>query len=205
MAASTRIGPADTDIVFDLGGVLIDWDPRYLFRDRLGQPVEVVERFLTDVCTPAWQGQVDGGRRFDDATRMLIEQHPEHRQWIHRYRSDWELMFRGEHAGTVELLHRLAAAGYRLHALSNYPGEHIAFLYRRFPFMSAFHTVVVSGLVGLAKPDAAVFRYLLERAAPRRCLLIDDRPDNVAEARRCGLLAARWPVERGAVEAAALS
>ena len=185
------------DIVFDLGGVLIDWDPRYLFRDRLGGEPDAVETFLDTVCTPQWHARLDGGTRFGEHTRELADRFPEHRLWIEHYSTDWERMFAGAFPDTVACLERLVDNGYRLHALSNYPAERIRFLYRAFPFMRRFHTVVLSGLVRAQKPDEALYRYLLERIGRRPCLFVDDREENVAAARRCGMHAMLFGREDG--------
>ncbi|HEY8519597.1 MAG TPA: HAD family phosphatase [Gammaproteobacteria bacterium] len=175
------------DVVFDLGGVLIDWDPRYLLCDHLELPPEDVERFLATVCTPEWHTTIDAGRPFAAAAAELAGRFPEHREWIEAYCRGWHRMFAGHFPETVALLDDLAAGGYRLHALSNYPGEQIGFLYERFPFMAKFETVVLSGLVGATKPDPAIYRHLLARLDGRPALFVDDRAENVAAAKRCGL------------------
>lgn len=185
------------DIVFDLGGVLIDWDPRYLFGDHLaGDPGEV-ERFLATVCTPAWHARLDAGASFAAETAALAARHPDHAAWINRYGTDWPRMFRGPIAATVECLVHLEQQGFRLHALSNYPAEHLAFLYREFDFMKRFDTVVVSGLVGASKPDERIFHYLAARIRHRPCLFVDDRMENVDAARRCGLATVHFTREAG--------
>lgn len=180
------------DIVFDLGGVLIDWDPRYLFRDHLGGDARAVEEFLGTVCTAQWHARLDAGSRFLESTAQLAREHPQHRDWIERYSSGWERMFRGSLAESVAQIARLRAGGFRLHALSNYPAERIRFLYRAFPFMADFHTVVLSGLVGATKPDPRIYDYLLARIGRRDCLFVDDREENVEAARRCGMQAVRF-------------
>lgn len=185
------------DVVFDLGGVLIDWDPRYLFRDHLaGDPGEV-EAFLERVCTPAWHARLDGGASFKAETQSLAERFPHRQEWIARYERDWERMFAGAFEASVGCLETLAKRRYRLHALSNYPAEYLAFLYRRFPFMARFDTVVISGLIGVTKPDERIYRYLLERLDGRPCLFVDDRAENVDAARRCGMFAFRFRPEDG--------
>src|SRR5690606_35907709 len=104
------------DVVFDLGGVLIDWDPRYLFRDHLaGDPGEV-DAFLEQICTPQWHARLDGGASFDHETRALAERFPQHAQWILRYGREWERMFAGVFDDSVACLEALAGRGYRLHA-----------------------------------------------------------------------------------------
>ncbi len=180
------------DVVFDLGGVLVDWDPRYLLRDALCGEAAAVETFLATVCTPEWHAQLDAGGSFAALTRELAGRHPEHAAWIESYAQGWERMFAGDLLETVRHLQSLRARGYRLHALSNYPAERIRFLYRRFPFMAAFDTVVISGLVRAVKPHRPIFDYLLERIGHRDCIFVDDREENVAAARSCGLRAVHF-------------
>jgi 2-haloacid dehalogenase len=175
------------DVVFDLGGVLIDWDPRYLFCSHLGWDRAATERFLRTVCTARWQNQLDRGRSFGTSIEELVRRFPDRREEVRMYGEGWERMFAGEHAQATAFLRELAARGYRLHALSNYPAEKVAFLYRAFPFMRVFETVVISGLIGIAKPDKAIFEYLLARIGGRPCLFVDDRSDNLDAASRCGM------------------
>ena len=197
-------GTVVSDVIFDLGGVLIDWDPRYLLRDHLaGDPGEV-DAFLRDVCPPEWHARLDGGASFAAETRALAERFPQHASWITSYAADWERMFAGALPGTVECLETLARRGYRLHALSNYPAEHIRFLYRRFPFMQHFETVVLSGLVGTTKPDEALYRYVLERIDGRAAVFVDDRPENVAAAIRVGIRAMEFDRREGPARLLAL-
>jgi HAD superfamily hydrolase (TIGR01549 family) len=101
-------------------------------------------------------------------------------------------MFAGAIEDSVAQVARLRAGGFRLHALSNYPAEQVRFLYRRFPFMSSFHTVVLSGLVGATKPDERIYAYMLSRIGHRKCVFVDDREENVEAARRCGMRAIRF-------------
>lgn len=180
-----RSGPI-RDIVFDLGGVLIDWDPRYLYRDHLAADAGDVESFLASVCTPVWHKRLDGGASFAAETSALAARFPRHADWIARYAREWERMFAGAYSETEACLRELVDRGYRVHALSNYPAEHVAFLYRRFAFMRDFHTVVLSGIVGTVKPDERLYRYLLDRIGGGPCLFVDDREENVEAARRCG-------------------
>lgn len=175
------------DVVFDLGGVLVDWNPRYLFRDHLGGDPAEVDAFLERVCTPEWHARLDGGASFVAETRALAERFPQHAHWISCYGTKWERMFAGAFDETVACVELLAGRGYRLHALSNYPAEHVRFLYRRFPFMRRFETVVLSGLLGRTKPDEAIYRYVLDRIGGRPCVFVDDRPENVAAAARVGM------------------
>jgi 2-haloacid dehalogenase len=178
-----------TDVVFDLGKVLVDWDPRHLYRQRFGGDEPAMERFLAEVCSPEWHHRIDRGQSWEAAIAEAVARHPRQAAHIRAYRDGWETMFAGEIPGTAALLYHLEAAGLRLHALSNYPAEPVDFLYRRFPWMSLFEHVVISGRIALAKPEPEIFHHLLQRIArpPERCLFIDDRPENVAAALAVGL------------------
>lgn len=185
--AAALAGRGIRDVVFDLGGVLIDWDPRYLLRDHLRLEASEVEDFLARVCTPEWHMTLDAGQPFAAAARALGERFPERQRWIEAYCDGWAEMFAGAFDEAVAVLRELTAGGCRVHALSNYPAEHVAFLYRRFPFMSEFDTVVISGLVGVTKPAPAIYAHLQGVLDSRPCVFLDDRAENVAAARACGI------------------
>lgn len=187
-------GSTITDVIFDLGHVLVDWDPRYLYRVRFAGDEVAMEDFLSRVCGPDWHRRVDAGLPWEQAIAELLPRHPAHAEHIRAYRSGWAQMFAGEVPGTVALLRGLQADGYRLHALSNYPVEPVDFLYQRYPWMDVFEHVVISGRLGVSKPDRRIYEHLLgviERA-PQHCLFIDDRPENVAGARILGIDAIRF-------------
>ncbi len=175
------------DVVFDLGGVLIDWDPRYLFRDRLGLEPGAVEEFLATVCTPEWHARVDAGRPFRAAAAELAARFPDRRDWIEAYCDGWADMFAGHFDDALGVVRELQQAGFAVHALSNHPADHVAWLYRRFPFMREFDTVVISGLVGVTKPNRAIYEHLRAALRQRPCVFLDDRLENVVAARDCGI------------------
>ncbi len=210
MATPTRTYPSSradrlTDVVFDLGHVLVDWDPRYVYRERFGGDTQAMEAFLAEVCSPAWHHTVDRGRPWDEALAERIERFPEHAEHIRAYREHWPGMFAGDLPESVRVLRSLHSAGLRLHALSNYPAEPVGFLYERFDWMTLFEHVIISGRLGIAKPEPGIYAHLLdtiERPASR-CLFIDDREDNIAAARAAGLDAVHFTA--GAQLAAALT
>ncbi|MGD2166479.1 MAG: HAD family phosphatase [Gammaproteobacteria bacterium] len=185
------------DIVFDLGKVLVDWDPRYLFVRHLGVPAPDAERFLTEICSPSWHIELDRGRTFDEGIALLLESHGAHRVWIESYAKEWPRMFAGAISSTVVQLQELHAQGHRIHALSNYPPQQIRFLYDRFEFMQLFHTVVISGLLGIVKPDPEIFDRLLESIGADSCIFIDDREENVAAASAAGIEAIHFTPDKG--------
>lgn len=192
------------DVVFDLGMVLVDWDPRHLFVRHLGIAPDEAERFLSEVCSPDWHIELDRGRTFDEAVRQLSEAHPRYSEWIGSYAREWPRMFAGVIDSTVAQLHALHRSGVTLHALSNYPPQRIRFLYERFDFMQMFHTVVISGLLRVVKPDPEIFERLLATIDCESCVFIDDREENVAAAAQAGIEAIHFTPADGPLRLAAL-
>jgi 2-haloacid dehalogenase len=178
-------------VVFDLGGVLIDWNPRYLYRSLFDGDEDGMERFLADVTTPEWNLQQDGGRTWREAVDVLSAQFPAHRELIAAYDERWEEMLGGAIEGTVEILADLRQAGLRLAALSNWSAEKFPIARRRYPFLEWFETIVISGEVGLAKPDPRLYRHLLDVTGfePRCTIFIDDSNANVKAAAELGMTA----------------
>jgi 2-haloacid dehalogenase len=172
-------------VVFDLGGVLLDWNPRHLYRSIFRDDAATMERFLATVCTPAWNVELDRGHSFEAAVESLQQQFPEHHDHIAAYRARWIDMIGGTIDGTVEILELLAARDIALYALSNIPREGFDHASRKFPFFAHFRGALVSGDEGIIKPDPAIFRLLAQRFGldPKRTLLIDDVPANAEGAR----------------------
>jgi 2-haloacid dehalogenase len=180
-------------VVFDLGGVLIDWDPRYLYRKLLADEA-AVEEFLATVCTPEWNAEQDRGRPFAEGVAELVERHPAHAAAIAAYAERWSEMLGGTIPGAVELLAELRAAGMPLYALTNWSAETFVIARERFELLSWFDGVLVSGEERMSKPDPAIFRLLLERfgLAPEATFYVDDSEPNVAAARDLGIDAVRF-------------
>lgn len=178
-----------TVAIFDLGGVLVDWDPRHLYRKLFAGNEEAMEHFLASVCTPAWNLCQDAGRSFAEATAILAKDHPEQRHLIEAWGARFDETMRGPIAGTVEILAELRALGVPLYALTNWSAETFPLGRRRFGFFSWFRDIVVSGEEKMVKPDPRLFRLLLERyaIAPETAVFIDDNPRNVAAASALGL------------------
>jgi 2-haloacid dehalogenase len=185
--------PAIEAVIFDLGGVLIEWDPRHLYRELL--PDEpAVERFLAEVCTPAWNARQDEGRSFDEGVAELIDLHPGQEELIRAYADRWEEMLRGEIEGSAALLAELDTAGVPLFALTNWSTETFPIAQERFGFLRRFRDIVVSGREGVAKPDPRLFEIAVRRfgVAPSRCLYVDDSEANVEVAARLGFVVERF-------------
>jgi 2-haloacid dehalogenase len=180
-------------VVFDLGGVLIDWDPRYLYRKLLADEA-AVEEFLATVCTPAWNAEQDRGRPFAEGIAELVERHPAHAAAIAAYHERWPEMLGGEVPGSVEVLAELRGAGVPLYALTNWSAETFGVARERFGFLEWFEGVLVSGEERLIKPDPRIFRLLLDRFGldPASTVFVDDSEANVAAARELGLDAVRF-------------
>jgi 2-haloacid dehalogenase len=185
--------PTPTTVIFDLGAVLIDWNPRYLYRSLIDDPDEM-ERFLAEVTTAAWNHEQDRGRRWDDAVAQLVEQHPAHAALIRAYHERWPEMLGEQIHDTVEILAELRAAGVSLYALTNWSAETWPIALERYPFLGWFRGIVVSGEVGAAKPERAVYDALTERygVVAAESVFIDDQPRNVEAARNLGFGAIRF-------------
>ena len=177
-------------VVFDLGGVLIDWDPRHLYRTIFtGPDAEAdMELFLAQVCTPEWNAEQDRGRTLAEATAILVERHPDQAELIEAYYGRWDEMLGRPIEGTVRVAAALKRGGLRLVALSNWSAETFPRARRRMTFLDDFDGVLISGAVGLIKPDRAIFDLVAQRhqIAPSRAIFIDDSPKNVAAAAEAG-------------------
>ena len=187
--------PADrpTAVVFDLGGVLIDWNPRHLYRRLIPDEAEL-ERFVRDVVSPEWNLEHDRGRSFDEGIALLTAAHPEQAELIAAFRDRWPEMLGGPIEPTVRVLDELRTAGVRLLALTNWSAETYPIGQARFPFLAWFEAVIVSGEERIVKPDPAIFRILAERhgLTPERTVFIDDLAANVAAAAALGFRAVRF-------------
>lgn len=178
-----------TTVVFDLGGVLIDWDPRHLYRKLFPGDAAGMERFLAEVCTGAWNLQQDAGRSWAEGTAQLRDAHPGQAALIDAFHHRWPEMIAGPIAGTVEILAALRAAGAPLFALTNWSAETFPVALERFDFMAWFQGIVVSGQEKLIKPDPRIYRLLVERHGlrPEELVYIDDNPGNAAAATALGM------------------
>ena len=185
----TPIPGPRTVVIFDLGGVLIEWNPRYLYRKLFAGDEAAMEHFLANVCTPAWNEQQDAGRTFAEATRALMPQHADKRELIEAWSTRFGEMIPGPIDGTVEVLATLRARDVPLYALSNWSAETFPPQRRRFPFLSWFKDIAVSGFERVIKPDPRIFRILLERNRidPETAVYVDDVERNAAAATRLGI------------------
>lgn len=187
MNATPTTAPV-TAVIFDIGGVLVDWDPRHLFQ-KLFDDSEAMEQFLGEVCTRDWHDRLDAGRPVDEAVRELAARYPHEAHLIFAYRDRFGEMFRGEIEGSVALLRQLHDRGLPLFALTNFSADFFGDFCRDFPFTALFRDILVSGAEKMVKPDLRIYDLALSRFGlnARHTLFIDDRAENVAAADRHGL------------------
>ncbi|MEW9570688.1 HAD family hydrolase [Rhodanobacter sp. Si-c] len=179
--------PVDT-VIFDLGNVLIAWDPRLLYRQLFDHEDEM-EWFLRAVCNGAWNERQDAGRPWTEAVAVLQARFPDYAPLIDAYRLRWVETLGGAIDGSVALLAELKARGVRLLALTNWSQETFPVARQRYAFLDWFEGIVVSGEERLVKPNPRIYQRLLERyrVDPRSALYIDDAPRNVAAAEALGM------------------
>jgi len=180
-------------VVFDLGGVLIDWNPRYVYR-RLFASEADIDAFMAETGIMEMNATLDAGRPFAECVGELAARFPHHAAPIRAWQEKWADMLGGALEETVALLDRLRSAGTPVYALTNWSAETFPVAQARFPFLGWFRHVVVSGEVGLVKPDPRIFDIVLRwtNTAARQTLFIDDSPKNVEAARRLGFQALRF-------------
>jgi 2-haloacid dehalogenase len=175
-------------VVFDLGGVLLEWDPRNLYRKLFDDEAEM-ERFLSEICTLEWHAAHDRGVPMLESCVELAAAHPDQAELILAWARRSEEMVAGPIQGTVEILRELRQAGVRCYALTNMEAETYPLRLARYPFMTWFDGTVVSSAEGVAKPDEEIFRRLLDRFGldPRRTVMIDDSARNLESAAELGM------------------
>ncbi|MDH3243988.1 MAG: HAD family phosphatase [Saprospiraceae bacterium] len=177
------------NIVFDLGGVLIDWNPRYLFKNVFSKQDEL-DFFLTEVCSFDWNEAQDAGRSIADANAVLIQVYPEYEHQIRMYYEKWTEMLGGVFEENIKLLEDLKKQKkLNLYALTNWSAETFPEACKRYDFLQLFDGIVVSGVEGIKKPDRAFFELLFNRYnfEPSQSLFIDDNLRNVQSALKLGM------------------
>jgi 2-haloacid dehalogenase len=176
-------------VIFDLGNVLIDWNPRYLYR-KIFSDEGRMERFLQDVCNMKWNELLDLGCDGRECVQELAQLHPHLSSEIGAYWERWSEMVTGDIPGTVEIFRDLRSLEkYKILALSNWSTEKFAMTRPRFEFLSWFDGIVLSGEEKMVKPDPRLYRILLDRhdVTPSRAVFIDDVQKNLDAASRLGI------------------
>jgi 2-haloacid dehalogenase len=177
-------------IVFDFGGVLLDWNPRYLYQKLFDGNVVAMETFLNEIGFAAWNLEQDKGRPFTEGVALLSKQFPHYAALIHAYHERWEESILGAISGSVEILRVLKKQGYPLLGLSNWSSETFQRVRSRYEFLDWFDGIVLSGEVKLVKPDPRIYGLLLDKAgvSAELCLFIDDSLVNVTTAKQLGFM-----------------
>lgn len=181
------------NIIFDFGGVFLDWNPRYLYKSYFNNDEEM-EHFLADICNGEWNIRQDAGRPFAEAVKELQAKFPEYAEAIQMYDDDWEKMLKCELPESIDLLKELKFMGYGIYGLTNWSAEKIGYAFANYSFFSLFDGIVVSGVEKVVKPDRKIYEILLERYSlkPGECVFIDDNQDNVDMAKVLGINAIRF-------------
>jgi 2-haloacid dehalogenase len=186
------------NIVFDIGMVLIAWDPRHLYRKIFDDEAKM-EWFLANICTNLWNVEQDRGRSFSEAVKLATAAHPEHADEIAAYDERWAEMIPGVISGTVDILETLHQRDVPLYAITNWNQDKFRETKLRFPFLNLFRDIVVSGDEKLIKPDPAIYQLCLKRNALTAgdCLFIDDSEKNVHGAEAVGMKAHHFTSPEG--------
>lgn len=181
------------DIVFDFGGVLVDWNPRYLYR-KIFASEEEMEWFLSNVCNNAWNALQDAGRPFAKGIALLKEKYPKYASQIEDYHKRWDEMLGGEIKGSHDVVRALKAKGYKIYGLTNWSAETFPIAHARYEILREPDGILVSGEEGLIKPDPQIYKRLMERFVlqAENTVFIDDSAVNCAAARELGMDAVRF-------------
>jgi len=175
-------------IIFDLGGVLIDWNPRYLYR-KIFKTEQAIDFFLEHICPYHWNEEQDAGRSWQEGIEERVRLFPQYTAEIQAYHSRWPEMLGNEISENVDLLRRAAKnPSLQTLALTNWSAETFPIAQERFSFLSLFDGIVVSGVEKVKKPDPKIFEIMIERFAlnPKACLFIDDNLHNIQTANNLG-------------------
>ena len=189
-------------IVFDYGNVLVEWEPRYVYR-RFFNDEESMERFFHEVDFMEWNAQQDKGRSFTDGVAALSKEFPHHAHLIQAYHDHWKDSIGEAYWGTVEIMKQLKQAGYALYGLSNWSAETFPHILEQYDFFNMFDDMVISGEVGHVKPQPEIFHILLERIGrpAQECLFIDDSLPNIQQAQTIGFATIRFESSEQLVKA----
>ncbi len=174
-------------VIFDFGGVLLNWDPHHLYRRLIPDPLEI-DRFLSEIHFAEWNAQQDKGRPFAQGVAEHSARFPQYAGLIRAYHENWEESVVGPITGSVEILRLLKAAGHAVYGLSNWSAETFPIEYRKHDFFQLLDGYLISGDVGIVKPDPAIFELMLRKIGQpaQACLFIDDSTTNVDAARQLG-------------------
>lgn len=176
------------NIIFDFGGVLLDWNPHYLYDPYFGD-VEKAEWFLTNICTYPWNAQHDAGKLVAEGTAELVAQYPEWEKEIRMYYDEFEKMLSGQIADMEEYIKELKGRGFRIYGLSNWSVETFAMIRPKYPILDLMEDMVISGKEKVMKPDAKIYQIALSRFGikPEESVFIDDNVNNIIGCEAAGI------------------
>ena len=175
-------------ILFDFGNVLLEWNPRHVYRHYFPDDEAAMEHFLHEVNFMEWNAQQDKGRSFAEGVAELSREFPHYANLIQAYHDNWSESIGDPVAGTVEIMKRLKEAGYPVYGLSNWSSETFPMVRNKFIFFDLLDDIVISGEVGQIKPEPEIYEIALERIGrpANECLFIDDSLANIEQARKMG-------------------
>ncbi len=175
-------------ILFDFGNVLLEWNPRYIYRRYFPNDEAAMEQFFQEVNFMDWNAQQDKGRMFAEGVAQLSQEFPQYSHLIQAYHDNWKDSIGGSLEGTVEIMKRLKQAGYSVYGLSNWSAETFPLVRNKFGFFGLLDDIIISGDVGQIKPDPEIYEIALRRIGrpAEECLFIDDALANIEQARRMG-------------------
>jgi len=179
-----------TTILFDLGKVLIGWNPIIPYLKAFDGDREKAQWFLDNICTMDWNEEQDAGRILAEATRIKTAEYPEYEDLIKLYYDEWETMLTGAIEGTVEIFRELKESKkYRIYAITNWSAETFPVAQARYEFLQWFEGISVSGELKMRKPFPEIYQYTLEKynISPSEAVFIDDNLKNVEAARALGI------------------
>lgn len=182
------MNPSIKAVIFDFGGVLINWDPRRVFQRYFPVDAQAMEAFMVEIGFSEWNLRQDEGYPFEQAVVDLSARFPQYAHIIRAYDVYWEESITGIVPETVEILQRLKAGGYRLCGLTNWNYDKFTLVRHKYKFFKLFEEIIVSGEVKLVKPDPAIYRLLLDkiRLSPQECVMVDDSATNSEASRKLG-------------------
>ena len=178
------------NIIFDFGGVVMDWDPRYFFKDHFNDD-EKMEYFLKNIVTDEWNGEQDRGRTLAEGTEIQVAKHPEWEKEIRAYYDNWTSMLKSDIPHNVAVLRNLERSNYELFGLTNWSAETFPYALENYDFFRIFDgKIVVSGTEKLIKPDPTIWNLLLNRyqIKAEESVFIDDNAKNIEVAKSLGFI-----------------
>ena len=175
-------------IIFDFGGVLLDWNPSLLYNRFFPNNPEGMDTFFKEVDFAGWNAHQDRGRSFKEGVAVLSAQFPHYAHLIQAYHEHWIESIAGEHEGTVQIVKQLKQKGYPVHGLSNWSAETFPLARAKYHFFDLLDSIVLSGAVGYNKPEPEIYQIMLEKISrpAQECLFIDDSPANIQQAQMMG-------------------